>query len=134
MSLGDLIKPLVAKLHEQRVRLPGVDESLWHELFFDLKRTRELPGKPFFIEDLRFDWDGPYPNCRELSEFLHALHWNASVSAHNPGFETITLPPEIESLWLSRYSSLDSHTAAFLDYVVKSAKERFAQSVQPEWF
>lgn len=132
MSLGDLIKQLVARLHTQKIKLPFEDESPWHELFFDLKKEPDLPGKPSFINDLRFDWDGPYPKCRELSEFLHALHWNASVSAHNPSFDTITLPTEIEKLWLERSNSLDSTTAEFLNHIVESAKARFVQPAQPQ--
>jgi hypothetical protein len=124
MSLGDFIKQLVAKLHKDGVKIPYEDERSWHELFFELKRSG-VSNKPSFIGGLRFDWDGPFPKCQELSEFVHALHWNASVIAHNPAFDTITLQEEIAARWLERTKSLTTDETGFLNSVVESAKQKF---------
>ena len=74
MFLGDFVEQLAANLQSKSIAMPFESEGPWHELFFDLKRT-DQEGKPSFLESLRFDWDGPYPKCQELSEFFHALHW-----------------------------------------------------------
>ena|ERR1035437_3318618 len=78
--------------------MPFENEGPWHELFYALKQA-DKSGKPEFLRSLRFDWDGPYPKSQELSEFLHALHWNACIDARNPHFDKITLPPDIAEVW-----------------------------------
>ena len=119
--LGDFVEQLAASLHAKNVPMPFEGEEPWHELFFELKGVN-WEGKPAFLESLRFDWDGPYPKCQELSEFLHALHWNACVDARNPHFDKITLTQGIADLWLRRSESLDEQTKSFL----ASAAERAA--------
>lgn len=127
MFLGDFVEQLAANLQNKNIAMPFESEGPWHELFFDLKRT-DQEGKPSFLESLRFDWDGPYPKCQELSEFLHALHWNACVDARNPHFDKISLPQGIAALWLSRGDRLDEKTKAFLSSAAARAAELFSNS------
>jgi hypothetical protein len=87
LSLGQFVKLLSAKVvlsesddADSKGDLPFRNEKAWHLLFYRLKKVAS-PGRPEFLDDLFFDWDGRYPKCRQLSEYLHALHWNASLSA-----------------------------------------------------
>lgn len=125
MVLGDFVEQLAASLHKQSVAMPFENECPWHELFYDLKREVS-EGKPAFLETLRFDWDGPYPKCRELSEFLHALHWNACVDARNPHFDQITLPEGIAEVWSRKADELDRPAKEFLNGAVTRARQMFA--------
>jgi len=98
-NLGDFVKEMAALMKEDNLRLPLKDERPWHLLFFELKRDRQATGRPVFLDRLVFDWDGPSPRCQELSEFIHALHWNANVTASNPTYETLTLSDDIANRW-----------------------------------
>lgn len=122
--LGDFVEVLAALLQEQKTDIPFQDERSWHELFYDLS-TNTQSTKPGFMERLRFDWDGPYPKCQDLSEFLHALRRNARADARNFRFDAITIPDEIARQWQSRMGQLDETTRRFLDVAVQRAKEYF---------
>lgn len=128
-SLGEFVKQLATLMHQKQVKMPFRNERPWHLLFYELKTAQGRPGKPAFFERLRFDWDGPYPKSRELSQFLQALHWNASVSASNPHYDTITLPPVIADLWSQRLAKVDEETRAFLDEAVQRGRMVFSQTV-----
>lgn len=125
MNLGDFVKQFAALLTEKKVRMPFKDERPWHIVFYELKKSRDVRGKPAFLETLFFDWDGPYPKSKELSRFLHALHWNATVSASNPHYDTIELPPEIADLWSARFDQLPREDQLFLEHAVECAQEEF---------
>jgi hypothetical protein len=98
-NLGEFVKELAALMSDKHLQLPLKDERPWHSLFFDLKRDRQVAGRPAFFDRLVFDWDGASPRCQELSEFIHALHWNANVTASNPTYETLTLSDEVAARW-----------------------------------
>ena len=98
-TLGDFVKELTALMKDADLQLPLKDERPWHQLFFELKRNRAAQDRPVFFDRLVFDWDGPSPKCQELSEFIHALHWNATVTASNPTYETLTLSAEVADRW-----------------------------------
>jgi hypothetical protein len=125
MALGDFVKELVALLHKEKINIPFEDESPWHELFYELKKYPERAESFAFFENLQFDWDGPYPKCQELSDFLHALHWNASVSAQNPSFDSITLIDDIAELWMKRVDELADEEKKFLYKALVEAKHKF---------
>jgi hypothetical protein len=130
MSLGDFIKELAALLHKRGVSMPFKNQRPWHLVLYDLKTAPSAVGRPAFLDQLTFDWDGPYPKSRELSEFLHALHWNASVSVINPHYETITLTNEVAELWLNRYEQqLDPDTRTFLSAAAESAQKEFSKAL-----
>ena len=125
MTLGDFVKQLSALLAQEGRKLPLKDEDPWHYLFFELKRNREAPGRPTFLDSLIFDWDGPAPKCQELSEFIHALHWSASVSASNPTYETIQLSDEVIDAWQQPVANLGDEEKLFLERAVTRAREEF---------
>ena len=127
MSLGDFVKELAALMHKKGIGMPFRNQRPWHLVFYDLKKASSEVGRPAFLDNLTFDWDGPYPKSRELSEFLNALHWNASVSASNPHYQTITLTDDVADLWLGRYKHLDSDTEKFLNGAVESAQKEFSK-------
>jgi len=98
MTLGDFVQQLLVQLGGD-AELHFKDERPWHELFYKLKTDPDAPGKPTFFETLFFDWNGAYPKCLELSEYLHALHWTGCMAAANPGYDLFKLNPEVEALW-----------------------------------
>lgn len=130
LSLGEFVKHLAALLHKDKVTMPLEDERRWHLVFYALKHARNLPEKPAFLEELMFDWDGPYPKARELSQFLQALHWTGNVSAINPQFRQMTLPNDVAELWLKRLETADSQTKKLLELAVQYAKEQFAEPIE----
>ncbi|MBZ0168320.1 hypothetical protein MELA_02166 [Candidatus Methylomirabilis lanthanidiphila] len=127
ISLGEFVKQLAASLQTQHVSMPFRNEEPWHLLFYQLFKSKEVPGKPEFLERLRFDWDAPYPKSRELSDFLQALHWTASVSVSNPHYDVINLPDDVANLWRGRFGSVaDEDISKFLSYAVDRAKKEFS--------
>ncbi len=125
LTLGDFVRQLAASLNDRDIKMPFKNEKGWHVLFYNLKTTEAKPGKPVFFNQLFFDWDGPYPKCKELSEFLHALHWNAGVSAENPRYEKIELDSAIAGLWKEKKKDLPPDDLIFLEDAVKQASELF---------
>lgn len=123
LSLGDFVKQIAAKVED----MPFKAEAPWHVLFYRLKKEHDEPGKPMFLGKLRFDWDGPYPKCRELSRFIRALHWNSSASAGNPSFERITLPSEVGELWREHYAKIDRDGRNYIDKAARLAEELFQE-------
>jgi len=128
MTLGDFVKHLVARLSDEGISIPYEDESPWHNLFYELKNLSTDKGKPEFLNKIRFDWDGSYPKCKKLSEFLHALYWNVSVSAQNPRFDTISLPREIAELWRKQLNDLGNDEKNFFQHTIELAKKEFQVS------
>jgi hypothetical protein len=130
MSLGDFVKQLAVLMTERGLVMLFKEERPWHSLFYRLKKD-SFEGKPDFLRDLRFDWDGPYPRSQELSRFIQALHWTGAVGAVNPSYERIVLQPEMRELWSSKLSGLSPNGKDFLDHAVTIAKEEFpAEAVQ----
>jgi len=125
-TLGDFVEELVALLHKDGVKIPFKNQRPWHRLFYALK-SESSPGKPTFFDQLFFDWDGPYPKSEELSEFLYALHWNTSVSAANPHFETISLTDDVAGLLLKRLIGQDPQSKEFLEEAARRARAEFEQ-------
>jgi hypothetical protein len=126
MTLGDFVKYLITILNKDNIPMPYEDEKKWHELFFLLKTQNISIEKPDFIKHLWFDWDGPFPKSQELSDFLHALHWNACVSSPNPSYEKVCISPEISAFWLDQYEGLNPHDKNLLVQVASMAKEKFS--------
>jgi hypothetical protein len=62
---------------------------------------------------------------QQLSEFLQALYWTASVSAINPCYKTISLPDELVTIWYSQFQTLDSETQQFLNFAAECAQQEF---------
>lgn len=125
ITLGEFIKNLVALLQDEQVQMPLNIERPWHSLFYALK-TSEMEGKPSFLDQMRFDWDGPYPKSPELAQFLQALHCNASVSTSNPYYDYFSLPKEVAQNWRSRAEALGEPLKEFLSSAVALATEEFS--------
>jgi hypothetical protein len=75
ISLGDFVQQLLLQLEDNELYFR--DERPWHELFYQLKTSPAAPGKPRFLSDLFFDWNGAYPRCHELVRIppRAALDW-----------------------------------------------------------
>ncbi|MFA5323657.1 MAG: hypothetical protein WC373_13375 [Smithella sp.] len=119
--MSDFVKELFAKLHYEKIAIPFENERPLHELFYELKNETKRPA---FFNKLRFDWDGRYPRSRELSEFLHAIHWNASGSVNNPSFEEISLLDKMAEMWNKQ---IEESELEFLKLAVEKAKNKFEQ-------
>jgi hypothetical protein len=127
LSLGQFVKELTALLEDSKIAIPFKNERSWHFLFYELKKEENVAGKPAFLNGLQFDWDGAYPKSQRLSDFLHSLHWNASVSASNPHYETINLSDGVKALWLKKYEQENAETKQYLSSVVDRARKEFGQ-------
>jgi len=126
VSLGQFVKQIAALLQQRKVQLPFKNQRPWHLLFYELKSLPVAKGKPKFLDDLRFDWDSPYPKSQELSEFLNALHFTASVSARNPRFDIINVSPEVADRWAKTAAYDDPALRKFLDDAITLAEKEFA--------
>ena len=123
-SFSDFMKCLIALLHKNGVPMPLKDERLWHTLFYRLKVGNLGFAEPSCLASLRFDWDGDYPRCREVSEFLHALQRSVGLSVTNRC--CIVLPDELARLWENRIESLDSDARQILEDIVLLAQDEFS--------
>ena len=128
ISLGEFVKQLTLRFTDQGMTMPLRDERPWHMLFYRLKTSGTAAGKPDFLADLLFDWDGPYPRSSELAEYLDTLHWTGCLSASNPQYEKVTVNPKVSQLWSSL--SVDPKLNSFIDYAVETAKGHFSVAAQ----
>jgi hypothetical protein len=126
LSLGQFVKQIAALLQKKDVQLPFKNQKPWHLLFYELKKIPAAEGKPKFLDELRFDWDAPYPKSQELSEFLNALHFTASVSARNPRFDIISVSPEAADRWAQIVSDDDPALQKFIKEAITLAQKEFA--------
>ncbi len=125
ISLGRMVTLLVAKLHKDKVPLPFRNQEPWNLLFYTLKMEPTAPGKPNFLSELVFDWDGPSPKCEELSEFLNGLHITANVSGHNPRFDLISVDDDDATRWLQDLEQLDRDSKSFVLRAAEIARSEF---------
>ncbi len=125
ISLGRIIMLLVAKLDRDDVPLPFRNQVSWHLLFYTLKMEPDAPGKPNFLSELVFDWDGPSPKCEELSEFLNGLHITANVSGRNPRFDLISVDDDDATRWLEDFEQLDRDSKSFVLRAAEIARDEF---------
>jgi len=118
-TLGDFVQQLLRHLGDRELHLK--DERPWHEMFYRLKVSSDAPGKPRFLQELFFSWNGEYPKCEELSEYLHALHWTGCVAAANPGYDRFTLNPSMVNLW---ETDVDQDLDQFISQAARAAEEK----------
>lgn len=126
LSLGLFVKQLAALLQKNDVQLPFKNQKPWHLLFYQLKENSRSPGRPNFFDELRFDWDGAYPKCQQLSEFLNAMHFTASVSARNPHFDIISVEPQVAERWAQTIKKDDPQLVQFVNNAVSLAQQEFS--------
>lgn len=130
MSLSTVVRVLVASLHKQRVSLPFKNQKPWHLLFYSLKAQSSARGRPPFLDELMFDWDGPYPKCEELADFLNALHVTANVSALNPGFNAIAVGETNANRWSKDLKRLDANSQRFVTRAIELAHKEFQATAE----
>lgn len=121
MTLGEFVQQLLVQIGDHELHFKH--ERPWHELFYGLKTGPEKPGRPRFLNNLFFDWNGEYPKSQELSEYLHALHWTGCMAAANPGYDRFKLNPEIRNLWRTQ---LDGQLGDFVAEAAETAKHDLA--------
>ncbi|MFI5107796.1 MAG: hypothetical protein ACHP78_03005 [Terriglobales bacterium] len=125
VTLGDFVKQLAALMSRgEGTVLLFKDETPWHLLFYHLQ-NQELPGKPQFLANLRFDWLGPKPKCRELSRYIQWLHLTECVGTQNPSYETMVLDPELRELWLEQAQQQPKELVQFLQTAAELGKQQF---------
>ncbi|MBI2635230.1 MAG: hypothetical protein HYW79_01660 [Parcubacteria group bacterium] len=125
ISFGDFVNYLVLLLQKNNIDLMLHKQEAWHHLFYRLKRSQKVPGKPDFLETLWFDWDGPYPKSPELSQCLSVLCWIGVVQTNSPKYDRYCLPKDTEKLWLEQFEKLDKVIKQYLHSVIEAAKEEF---------
>jgi len=125
ISLGQFLEQLVLRFDRQKITMPLRDEKPWHLFFYNLKKSPGTRGKPAFLRDMLFDWNGPYPWSPELAEEINALHWTGCVSAANPQYDEITLKPTVRQVWETL--RLDKDVSTFVDEAARiAAQQQFA--------
>jgi hypothetical protein len=126
ISLGEFVKQLVLDLHRDETPMPFQNETNWHVLFYKLKKTQNNQGRPAFLDKLRFDWDGPYPRCQDLSEYLQTLHWNGFVSVANPSYDRLSVDADVFAEAKRNASAVkDKKLASFLRFSAEEASKLF---------
>jgi hypothetical protein len=123
ISLGEFVKQLTVRIHERDWPMPFKEEGQWHLLFYQFKREGQR-GRPAFFDQLRFDWDGPYPRSQELSDYIHALHFTGCVAASNPSYDRLSLNDRLGALWSSE--KLEGDLSEFMDYAMGLVEKQFA--------
>lgn len=118
ITLGDFVQQLLLQLRERELLFKY--ERPWHEFFYKLKMSPKRPGKPRFLNDLFFDWNGEYPKCQELSEYLHALHWTGCMAAANPGYDKFKLNQAVGQLW---QKDIEGHLRQFISRTAHNAEQ-----------
>lgn len=126
LTLGDFVKVIAVRINEEGMALPFKEEAPWHFLFYELKKAPIATGKPAFLDKLRFDWDGPYPRCQELSDFIQALHWTGSVTVGNPSYDRIILNPDLSAKWKEEAQAFTPDISGLLGEGVEIAKREFS--------
>jgi len=119
MTLGDFVQQLLLQLSSEELHFRN--ERPCHELFYRLKTEPDREGKPHFLKDLFFDWNGPYPRSQELSEYLHGLHWTGCLSAPNPTYDRFTLSSEVGNIW--RQGEVEPSLLKFMAEAGKEARD-----------
>jgi len=125
MTLGEFVKYLAALLTENKVQMLFKEEAPWHFVLYELY-DQKFEGKPQFFNDLKFDWGGPFPKCKELSRYLQFLHSTACVGTMNPSYEEMVLKPDLEKLWYSELQSVEAPEQKFLGHAADLAKKEFS--------
>ncbi|MBS0537090.1 MAG: hypothetical protein JSR72_23790 [Proteobacteria bacterium] len=122
MSLGEFVKQLAVRMTKAKIAMPFKDERPWHVVLYDLA-TSDLKPKPEFLKKLQFDWDGPYPRSRDLSDYIHGLHFTGCVSAANPSYGEITLDGNLAKMWSAL--EVNEDVKKFMDKAMLVAEKKF---------
>jgi hypothetical protein len=125
MTLGEFVKYLAALLTENEIPMLFKEEAPWHFVLYDLSE-QEYEGKPKFFSDLKFDWGGPFPKCKELSRYLQFLHSTACVGTMNPSYEEMMIKPDLEKMWYAELKKLGGPEQKFLDHAAGFAAKEFS--------
>jgi hypothetical protein len=130
LTLRQFIKQLLVHLSDAQIPMPLRNQDAWHRVFYKLKKLPNEPGKPAFLNDLWFDWDGPQPESPDLAELLATLHWNASISAANPQYDTLSVPDPVATLWKSQEPALEDGDKQFIQKAVNCARDEFRKAIE----
>lgn len=125
LTLGDYFKQLALRMDDEKLVMEFKNEKPWHLLFYKLKKAK-AENKPPFLSTLRFDWDGPYPRCQELSEYIQALHWTGSVVVGNPSYDRLTLQAEVRKIWSDESNDLSAESREFVNLGLELAAREFS--------
>jgi hypothetical protein len=126
MTLGEFVKYLAALLTEKNISMLFKEEAPWHFVLYGLSKE-DFEGKPKFLGDLKFDWGGPFPKCKQLSRYLQFLHSTACVGTMNPSYETMELKPDLEKLWFAELKRIGVPQQKFVDRAAELAAREFSQ-------
>ena len=110
LALGDAVRQLALMMAQNKIVLAFKNEEPWHLLFFRMKQ--ELADGPSFLRHLRFDADNRYPRCRELSEFLHALHTTCTAGVENPYYDELALDEDVTRVWKEAQQNLKQNSSS----------------------
>lgn len=115
LSLSELVARMLLFYHKQHPILPLEEIRRWHEGFYWLKKNVDVVGRPDLFQDLRFDFDGPYPKCQALEEVLDALFGFQIVIRARPEFRMYELSSDMKELWEQKLPPLNKEAQEFVE-------------------
>jgi hypothetical protein len=127
-SLTEFVRYLAVSLNREGRNMPLENQKHWHILFYKLKKKVPSSEDFKFLSELRFDWDGHYPKCRELSAVLGSLHRHGCGVAQNPTFSSIHLSPDVIELWGNEVDVLSNKYQSFVTQAKELALREFPTS------
>ena len=125
MTLGEFVKYLAALHTENETPMLFKEEAPWHFALYELY-DQDFEGKPKFFGDLKFDWGGPFPKCKELSRYLQFLHSTACVGTMNPSYKEMILKPDLEKMWFCEFKKIGETEQKFMGHAADLAKKEFS--------
>jgi hypothetical protein len=128
LTLGGFIKQLAVRMQDSDIEMSFKDDRPWHMLFYKLRDEFRSQGSTF-LGTMHFDWDGPYPKSQDVSDFIQGLHWTGSVSALNPTYERIIVPPVVQKAWKAEGANLEEGDKILLARGLEIAEKEFRSAL-----
>jgi len=122
MTMGDFVQHLLLFLHRDEENLRLHEMEHWHKLFYQLHKLPPEPGRPPFLDKLFFAWNGPYPSCDDVAEYLRRLHLLGFIVCDSPGYRKYWLPEKTVQSWQREHDRLGAREREFLSKAALMAK------------
>lgn len=124
-----MVKYLIILLQSEYISLCFHERRRWHTLFYQLKKPSNIPGRPDWLGELFFNWEGRAPHCEQLEEYLSMLVISGCLHYSSPDFKQYWAPKEIVLLWIKEFTHLEKGEKRYLeDVVFDLAREEFSKA------
>ncbi|MDR3582409.1 MAG: hypothetical protein P4L67_04015 [Candidatus Pacebacteria bacterium] len=127
MSLSELVKFLTLLLHKEKIGLNFDQQQCWHTALYNIKKLPEMPGKPASLEGIFFDWNGPYPVCKELDDYLWGMGCTGCVEWSTLNMHEYELVKGVAAIWDEEYRRLTEDEKHFLGAALRCVQLEFIE-------